>query len=109
MGRRKEPKTLDELRSEKEYTEKKLMQSENRMKILKNKYSKEKQKARTHHLCEEAGDAESIVQELKVMEQTERRQFFQIAFACQEAQEFLQKWREERAKNNAETDMAKDY
>ncbi len=107
MGRRKEPQTLDVMRAEKEYAEKKLMQSENRMKILKNKFSQEQQRARTHHLCDEAGDAESIVQELKVMERPDRRKFFEIAFACPEAQEFLQKWREERAKNNAESDSGK--
>lgn len=106
MGRRKEPKTLEELLAEKEYTEKKMTQAENRIKILNQKYKKEERAARTHRLCDEAGEAESLVPELKHMSKQEQRKFFEIAFACPEARDFIEKWKEEHEKNETEPDMA---
>ncbi len=109
MGRRKEPKTLDEIRDEKAYTEKKLMQEENRIKILTQKLKKEERAARTHRLCDEAGEAESLVPELKPMTKQEHRRFFEIAFACPEAKDFIEKWKEEHETDETEPDMAENY
>ncbi len=109
MGRRKEPRTLEELLAEKEYTEKKKTQAENRIKILNQKYKKEERAARTHRLCDEAGDAENLVPELKCMTKQEQRRFFEIAFDCPEAKDFIEKWKEEHETDETEPDMAENY
>lgn len=40
------------------------------------------------------------------MSKQEQRKFFEIAFACPEARDFIEKWKEEHEKNETEPDMA---
>ncbi len=68
MGRRKIPQTLEEIRAEKSYYEKKRKQEENRMKTLQNAMKGEERRNRTRRLCTEAGMIEHLIPEVKMMD-----------------------------------------
>lgn len=84
-------KTREELTAEIEDMKKKIRQFQNREKMLRQKLSVEKRKARNHRLCKRGGFMESLVPELIAMPDEEAKAFLRLAMTSEPAQEFLKK------------------
>ena len=84
-------KTREELTAEIEDMKKKIRQFQNREKMLRQKLSVEKHKARNHRLCKRGGFMESLVPELIAMPDEEAKAFLRLAMTSEPAQEFLKK------------------
>ena len=84
-------KTREELTAEIEDMKKKIRQFQNREKMLRQKLSVEKRKARNHRLCKRGGFMESLVPELIAMPDEEAKAFLRLALTSEPAQEFLKK------------------
>ena len=68
------PKTLEQLRTEKERAEAQLLQEQHKLQRLeqrKKHYEKGERKKRTHRLCNLGGTIESLVPEVKDLTRTE--------------------------------------
>ena len=68
------PKTLDQLRAEKERTERELAQETHKLQRLENRkkyYEKGERSKRTHRLCNLGGTIESLAPEVKDLTRTE--------------------------------------
>ena len=84
-------KTREELTAEIEEGKKKILQFENREKMLRQKLSVEERKARNHRLCKRGGFMESVVPELIAMPDEEAAAFLRLALTSEEARAYLKK------------------
>ena len=83
------PKTLDQLRAEKERAETQLAQEQHKLERLKNrkKYlEKGERTKRTHRLCNLGGTIESLAPEVKDLTRTEMTELMEHIFSLSEVQ-----------------------
>ncbi len=83
------PKTLDQLRAEKERAETQLLQEQHKMERLENrkKYlEKGERTKRTHRLCNLGGTIESLAPEVKDLTRTEMTELMEHIFSLSEVQ-----------------------
>ena len=79
------PKTLDQLRAEKERAETQLAQEQHKLERLENrkKYlEKGERTKRTHRLCNLGGTIESLAPEVKDLTRTEMTELMEHIFSC---------------------------
>ena len=88
-------KTREELQAEIEDGKKKILQLENREKMLRQKLSKEERRTRSHRLIVRGAVFESIVPEAKTMTDEEAAALLRLALTSEPAREFLRKRAEE--------------
>ena len=83
------PKTLDQLRAEKERAETQLAQEQHKLERLENrkKYlEKGERQKRTHRLCNLGGTVESLAPEVKDLTRTEMTELMEYIFSLSEVQ-----------------------
>ena len=83
------PKTLDQLRAEKERTERELAQETHKLQRLENRkkyYEKGERSKRTHRLCNLGGTVESLAPEVKELTRTEMCELMEYIFSLPEVQ-----------------------
>ena len=83
------PKTLEQLRAEKERAETQLAQEKHKLKRLENrkKYlEKGERTKRTHRLCNLGGTVESLAPEIKDLTRTEMTELMEYIFSLSEVQ-----------------------
>ena len=83
------PKTLDQLRAEKERAETQLAQEQHKLERLENrkKYlEKGERTKRTHRLCNLGGTVESLAPEIKDLTRTEMTELMEYIFSLSEVQ-----------------------
>ena len=83
------PKTLDQLRAEKERAEIQLAQEQHKLQRLENRkkyYEKGDRTKRTHRLCNLGGTIESLVPEVKDLTRTEMTELMEYIFSLAEVQ-----------------------
>ena len=86
---RTKPKTLDQLRAEKERAETQLAQEKHKLNRLENrkKYlEKGERQKRTHRLCNLGGTIESLAPEVKDLTRTEMTELMEYIFSLSEVQ-----------------------
>ena len=84
------PKTLEQLRAEKERAETQLLQEQHKLERLENrkKYlEKGERTKRTHRLCNLGGTIESLVPEVKDLTRTEMTELMEHIFSLSEVQQ----------------------
>ena len=90
------PKTLDQLRAEKERAETQLAQEKHKLNRLENrkKYlEKGERQKRTHRLCNLGGTIESLAPEVKDLTRTEMTELMEHIFPCPKSSEPSVTWR----------------
>ena len=90
------PKTLDQLRAEKERAETQLAQEQHKLERLENrkKYlEKGERTKRTHRLCNLGGTIESLAPEVKDLTRTEMTELMDTSFPCPKSSEPSVTWR----------------
>ena len=83
------PKTLEQLRADKERTEKELEQETHKLQRLENRkkyYEKGERSKRTHRLCNLGGTIESLAPEVKDLTRTEMTELMEYIFSLSEVQ-----------------------
>ena len=83
------PKTLEQLRAEKERAEAQLLQEQHKLQRLeqrKKHYEKGERKKRTHRLCNLGGTIESLAPEVKNLIRTEMTELMEHIFGLPEVQ-----------------------
>ena len=83
------PKTLEQLRAEKERAEAQLLQEQHKLQRLeqrKKHYEKGERKKRTHRLCNLGGTIESLAPEVKDLTRTEMTELMEHIFGLPEVQ-----------------------
>ena len=83
------PKTIDQLRAEKERTERELAQETHKLQRLENRkkyYEKGERSKRTHRLCNLGGMVESVAPEVKDLTRTEMTELMEHIFSLSEVQ-----------------------
>ena len=83
------PKTLEQLRADKERTEKELEQETHKLQRLENRkkyYEKGERSKRTHRLCNLGGTVESLAPEFKDLTRTEMTELMEYIFSLPEVQ-----------------------
>ena len=83
------PKTLEQLRAEKERAEAQLLQEQHKLQRLeqrKKHYEKGERKKRTHRLCNLGGTIESLAPEVKDLTRTEMTKLMEHIFGLPEVQ-----------------------
>ena len=83
------PKTLEQLRAEKERAEAQLLQEQHKLQRLeqrKKHYEKGERKKRTHRLCNLGGTIESLAPEVKDLTRTEMTELMEHIFSLSEVQ-----------------------
>lgn len=83
------PKTLEQLRADKERTEKELEQETHKLQRLENRkkyYEKGERSKRTHRLCNLGGTVESLAPEVKDLTRTEMTELMEYIFSLSEVQ-----------------------
>jgi len=83
------PKTLDQLRAEKERTERELAQEMHKLQRLENRkkyYEKGERSKRTHRLCNLGGTVESLAPEVKDLTRIEMTELMEHIFSLPEVQ-----------------------
>ena len=83
------PKTLEQLRAEKERAEAQLLQEQHKLQRLeqrKKHYEKGERKKRTHRLCNLGGTIESLAPEVKDLTRTEMTELMEYIFSLSEVQ-----------------------
>ena len=83
------PKTLEQLRADKERTEKELEQETHKLQRLENRkkyYEKGERSKRTHRLCNLGGTIESLAPEVKDLTRTEMTELMEHIFSLSEVQ-----------------------
>ena len=83
------PKTLEQLRAEKERAEAQLLQEQHKLQRLeqrKKHYEKGERKKRTHRLCNLGGTIESLAPEVKNLTRTEMTELMEHIFGLPEVQ-----------------------
>ena len=83
------PKNLEQLRAEKERTEKELEQETHKLQRLENRkryYEKGERQKRTHRLCNLGGTVESLAPEVKDLTRTEMTELMEYIFSLSEVQ-----------------------
>ena len=83
------PKTLEQLRADKERTEKELEQETHKLQRLENRkkyYEKGERSKRTHRLCNLGGTIESLAPEVKNLTRTEMTELMEQIFSLSEVQ-----------------------
>lgn len=83
------PKTLEQLRADKERTEKELEQETHKLQRLENRkkyYEKGERSKRTHRLCNLGGTIESLAPEVKNLTRTEMTELMEYIFSLSEVQ-----------------------
>ena len=83
------PKNLEQLRAEKERTEKELEQETHKLQRLENRkryYEKGERQKRTHRLCNLGGTVESLAPEVKDLTRTEMTELMEYIFFLPEVQ-----------------------
>ena len=83
------PKTLEQLRAEKERAEAQLLQEQHKLQRLeqrKKHYEKGERKKRTHRLCNRGGTIESLAPEVKDLTRTEMTELMEHIFSLSEVQ-----------------------
>ena len=78
------PKTLEQLRAEKERAEAQLLQEQHKLQRLeqrKKHYEKGERKKRTHRLCNLGGTIESLAPEVKDLTRTEMTELMEQIFS----------------------------
>ena len=83
------PKTLEQLRAEKERAEAQLLQEQHKLQRLeqrKKHYEKGERKKRTHRLCNLGGTIESLAPEVKDLTRTEMTELMEYIFSLPEVQ-----------------------
>lgn len=91
MTKKKTPETIEECAAEIELTQKKIRQLENRNKMLDQKLTAEKRRARNHRLIVRGAILESIIPEAKDMTDEEVSDLLRAALTSEEAKAFLRK------------------
>ena len=89
------PKTLDQLRAEKERAETQLAQEQHKLNRLENrkKYlEKGERQKRTHRLCNLGGTIESLAPEVKDLTRTEMTELMEHIFSLSEVQRAVPAW-----------------
>ena len=84
------PKTLEQLRAEKERAEAQLLQEQHKLQRLeqrKKHYEKGERKKRTHRLCNLGGTIESLAPEVKDLTRTEMTELMEHIFSLSEVQQ----------------------
>ena len=90
------PKTLEQLRTEKERAETQLAQEKHKLNRLENrkKYlEKGERQKRTHRLCNLGGTIESLAPEVKDLTRTEMTELMEHIFLCLKSSEPSVTWR----------------
>ena len=90
------PKTLEQLRTEKERAETQLAQEKHKLNRLENrkKYlEKGERTKRTHRLCNLGGTIESLAPEVKDLTRTEMTELMEHIFLCPKSSEPSVTWR----------------
>ena len=83
------PKTLEQLRAEKERAEAQFLQEQHKLQRLeqrKKHYEKGERKKRTHRLCNLGGTIESLAPEVKDLTRTEMTELMEHIFSLSEVQ-----------------------
>ena len=83
------PKTLEQLRADKERAETQLAQEQHNLSRLENRMKyleKGERKKRTHRLCNLGGTIESLVPEVKDLTRTEMTELMEYIFSLSEVQ-----------------------
>ena len=83
------PKTLEQLRADKERAETQLAQEQHKLSRLENRMKyleKGERKKRTHRLCNLGGTIESLVPEVKDLTRTEMTELMEYIFSLSEVQ-----------------------
>ena len=83
------PKTLDQLRAEKERTERELAQETHKLQRLENRkkyYEKGERSKRTHRLCNLGGTVESLAPEVKDLTRIEMTELMEHIFSLPKVQ-----------------------
>jgi len=97
MARRKKPETLEELKAEKERSEKELHYWEDREKILRHRVSELTRKERTNRLCIRAGMLESFLERPEQLTNDQVMDLLKIAFRQPEVKQTLKEMLESEA------------
>ena len=95
------PKTLEQLRADKERAETQLAQEQHKLERLENrkKYlEKGERTKRTHRLCNLGGTIESLAPEVKDLTRTEMTELMEYIFSLSEVQHISQANREKAGK-----------
>ena len=83
------PKTLEQLRADKERAKTQLVQEQHKLSRLENRMKyleKGERKKRTHRLCNLGGTIESLVPEVKDLTRTEMTELMEYIFSLSEVQ-----------------------
>lgn len=90
------PKTLEQLRTEKERAETQLAQEKHKLNRLENRkkfLEKGERTKRTHRLCNLGGTIESLAPEVKDLTRTEMTELWNKSFLCPKSSEPSVTWR----------------